>query len=90
MSKPNQESLTSRPVSIPCIEAKRCKTQSCLPPVNNILEVVKERSVRRGESLFSLSLRKEEIEQDFVCISGRMSVRKMKVKKVSYADSHSF
>lgn len=71
----------SSPVLKPCIKAKRCKRQSCSPPVSKELEVVRERSVKRKEGLFTFSLRKEEIEQDFIRVTGRMPVRKMKVKK---------
>ncbi|KAK1353076.1 hypothetical protein POM88_052914 [Heracleum sosnowskyi] len=69
----------STPVSIPCIKAKQCKRQSSSKPVN---KVVRERSVRRREALFSVSLCNEDIEQDFIRLTGKMPQRKIRVKKI--------
>ncbi|XP_074332704.1 uncharacterized protein LOC141670655 [Apium graveolens] len=69
------------PLSKLCLKAKPCKRQSVSRPVNKeVLKVVRERRVRRREGLLSLSLREEQIEEDFVRVTGRMPARKMKVK----------
>ncbi|KAK1372051.1 hypothetical protein POM88_038143 [Heracleum sosnowskyi] len=83
------------PVSKPCIKvkAKECKRKSGeslkfkvkvnpVSKVEKVLERMRERRVRRKEGLFSFTLRKEEIEQDFVRVTGRVPERKIKVKKV--------
>ncbi|XP_074333050.1 uncharacterized protein LOC141670892 [Apium graveolens] len=81
-TRPNISSASNTklsPVSKPCIKATRCKRQAFSRPVNG---VVQERRVRRRECLFSLSLRNEVIEDDFVCLTGEIPERKIKVKKV--------
>lgn len=74
-------SAKSTPVSKTCIKAKRCKRQS-FSKVEKVLEVVRERGLRRREGLFSVSLRNEDIEQDFIRLTGKMPQRKIRVKKV--------
>lgn len=70
-------------VSKPCFKViKQRKTQSCSRPEEKVLEAVREKSRRRREGLFSFSLRKEVIEEDFICVTGKMPERKIKVKKI--------
>ncbi|WOH10088.1 hypothetical protein DCAR_0729549 [Daucus carota subsp. sativus] len=77
--------IKKKPVRVfkPCLRVK----QSTRQPVNKGCEVVRERSrVRRREGLFSMSLSKEEIEEDFVRVIGRVPQGKKKVKKIFETD----